>query len=94
MLKVLKNLTRKDCGLIVIALAFIVLQVWLDLKLPDYMSEITMLVQSEGSAMGEILTAGGKMLGCALGSLISAACVSVLAARVGVNFAANERETV
>lgn len=92
MLKVLKNLTRKDCGLIVIALAFIVLQVWLDLKLPDYMSEITMLVQTEGSAMGEILTAGGKMLGCALGSLISAACVSVLAARVGVNFAANVRE--
>ncbi len=66
-------------------------QVWLDLKLPDYMSEITVLVQTEGSELGEIISAGAKMLACALGSLISAVAVAVSAAAVGVSFSANLR---
>ena len=62
MLKLLKQFTKKEWLLSCAALIFIILQVWMDLTLPDYMSEITTLVQTEGSAMADILTAGGKML--------------------------------
>lgn len=92
MFKLFKNFTKKDCMLVLAALVFIVTQVWLDLKLPDYMSEITILVETEGSEMSEMLEAGAKMLGCALGSLISAVIVAVLAANVGIGFAATVRE--
>lgn len=92
MAKLLKHLTKKEWALAVTAIVFIVLQVWLDLELPDYMSEITMLVETEGSEMSEVVLAGAKMLACALGSLVSAVAVSVLAAKVGINFSANLRE--
>ncbi len=92
MLKLFKNLGRRDWLLACVSLLFIVAQVWLDLKLPDYMSEITMLVQTEGSAMGDILTAGGKMLACALGSLASAVVVAVAASRIASDFGANLRQ--
>lgn len=88
MLKIFKNLTKKECLFISAAIAFIVLQVWLDLKLPDYMSEITMLVETEGSKMNEVISAGGKMIACALGSLISSVVVAIFAAKVGSNFSA------
>ena len=92
MLKIFKNLERRDWLLLACALAFIVAQVWLDLTLPDYMSEITTLVQTEGSAMGEILLAGGKMLLCALGSLISSAVVALIIARAATDFGATLRQ--
>ncbi len=92
MLKIFKNLERRDWLLLACALAFIVAQVWLDLTLPDYMSEITTLVQTEGSAMGEILFAGGKMLLCALGSLISSAVVALIIARAATDFGATLRQ--
>ena len=60
MLKLFRNLSKRDWLLAAVSIGFIVFQVYLDLKLPDYMSEITMLVQTEGSAMGDILLAGGK----------------------------------
>ena len=68
MIKLFKNLRKQEWGLIVLALVFVVAQVWLDLTIPDYMADITRLVQTDGSTMNEILTAGGKMLLCALGS--------------------------
>lgn len=92
MLKLFKNFTKKDCMLMLTALVFIVAQVWLDLKLPDYMSEITILVETEGSEMNDMILAGAKMLLCAFGSLISAVIVAVLAAKVGIGFAAKIRE--
>lgn len=92
MIKIFKNFTKKDWSLIIICLAFIILQVWLDLKLPDYMSKITMLVQTTGSTMDEIIESGVKMLGCALGSLASSVVVAIFAARVATNFSANLRE--
>lgn len=92
MIKIFKNFTKKDWSLIIICLAFIILQVWLDLKLLDYMSKITMLVQTTGSTMDEIIESGVKMLGCALGSLASSVVVAIFAARVATNFAANLRE--
>ena len=75
MLKLFKNFTKKDYLLILISLLLIVFQVWLDLKIPDYMSEITKLVQTEGSQMSDILCQGGFMLLCAFGSLVSAIIV-------------------
>jgi len=92
MFRLFRNLTRSELALIAVAVVFIVAQVWLDLKLPDYMSEITMLVETEGSEMGDIAIAGAKMLACALGSLVSASMVAVLASRVGIHFSANVRE--
>ncbi len=64
----------------------IVAQVWLDLKLPDYMSEITRLTQVPGSEMADIWVAGVKMLVCALGSLVSAVAVGFFAARIAASF--------
>lgn len=92
MLRIFRNIKGRDVALAIIAIVFIVVQVWLDLKLPDYMSEITQLVETQGSQMQQVITAGTKMLGCALGSLISAAVVAILAAKVGINFAAIVRE--
>ncbi|MCI6018230.1 MAG: ABC transporter ATP-binding protein/permease [Clostridiales bacterium] len=92
MLKLFKNLSRKDWLFAGISLIFIVAQVWLDLKIPDFMSEITMLVQTKGSTMGDILTSGGKMLACALGSLAACVLVAVFASRIASNFGAALRE--
>lgn len=87
MLKLLKNLSKKDWLCVLLSLGFIVIQVWLDLTMPDYMSEMTVLVQTSGSAMKDILAAGGKMLLCALGSLVSSVVVAVFASGIASNFA-------
>ena len=91
MVRLFKNLSRKDWLCLAVSVGFIVLQVWLDLKMPDYMSEVTMLVQTPGSDIKDIVAAGGKMLLCAFGSLVSSVVVSVFAAGVGSNFAATLR---
>ncbi len=91
MIRLFRNLSKKDWLCVFLGIGFIALQVWLDLKIPDYMSQITMLVQTPGSEINEILAEGGKMLLCALGSLASAVLVSMLAARVGADFAATLR---
>lgn len=82
MLKLLKNLKKTELALAAAAIVFIVAQVWLDLKTPEYMAEITTLVQTQGSTMAEILTAGGKMLVCALGSLAASVLTAVCASRI------------
>ena len=92
MLKLFKNLTKKEWLFAGLCLVFIVIHVWLDLELPDYMSEITMLVQTEGSSMSEILSSGGMMLVCALGSLAASMTVAILAAKIAANFGARLRE--
>ena len=92
MLKLLKYLTKQDWGFAVLALVFIVAQVWLDLTMPDYMSQITTLVQTQGSAMSDILIAGGKMLACALGSFAASIIAAICAARIAANFSATLRE--
>ncbi len=86
MIKILKHLNLKEWLQAGISLVFIIAQVWLDLKLPDYMSEITRLTQTPGSGMTEIWKAGGSMLLCALGSFIAAVIVGLFAARVGASF--------
>jgi ATP-binding cassette subfamily B protein len=91
MLRIFKNLGKRDWACVCGAVFFIVIQVWLDLKMPDYMTEITRLVQTEGSEMRDVLTAGGKMLICAMGSLLSAMIVAVFAASISTNFGATLR---
>ena len=91
MFKLFKNLNKKDIFCIFLCILFIVFQVWLDLKIPDYMSAITRLVQTEGSKMSEILTQGGYMLLCAGLSLIAAIIVGYFAAYVSSSFSKNVR---
>ncbi len=92
MLKLLRNLGKKEIILAIISLILIIAQVWLDLKMPDYMSEITVLVQTEGSEMSEIIKNGAYMLSCALGSLISAVIVGFLASNISANFSMTVRK--
>ncbi len=94
MFKLFKNFTKKDVCMIIVSIALIVFQVWLDLKLPDYMSAITRLVQTDGSAIGNILRQGGYMLLCAFGSLVSACIVGFLASNLSANFSYNLRSKV
>ena len=92
MKKLFKEFTKKDMMMIVISILLIVFQVWLDLKLPDYMSEITRLIQLENSKLQDILLQGGYMLLCALGSLLSAFIVGYLSSQVAANFSLNVRK--
>ena len=85
---VFQNLKKTDWLLAAVCLAFIALQVWLDLKTPDYMAEITTLVQTAGSTMGEILSAGGMMLVCSLGSLAASVVTAICAARIAATLGA------
>ena len=89
--KLLKKFTKKDWTLVFLSAVFVVISVWMELTMPDYMSEITMLVQTAGSKMSDILIAGGKMLLCALGSLLASVVVSVCAARLSAGFGATIR---
>ncbi|MFK4416590.1 ATP-binding cassette subfamily B multidrug efflux pump [Bacillus sp. RC251] len=94
MLKIFKYLKKKEWMLIVTSIVFIAGQVWLDLKLPDFMSEITTLVQTKGSGTSEIWAAGGKMLLCALGSMILSVIVGYFAARVATSLSKELRKGV
>ena len=92
MIKLFKNLGKKEIILALISLILIIAQVWLELKMPDYMSEITVLVQTEGSQMSEILENGAYMMACALGSLISAVIVGYLASNISATFSMKIRK--
>jgi ATP-binding cassette, subfamily B, multidrug efflux pump len=94
MLKIFKYLQKKEYLLIMCSLVFIVTQVYLDLKLPDYMHEIIMLVQTEGSKMSDVLLQGGYMLLCAVGSVIASIIVGFFAAKVAAGFSVRLRAMV
>lgn len=91
MLRILKHLRWKEWLLVAVCAVLIVGQVQLDLALPDYMSEITRLVQTEGSQMSNILLAGGKMLLCALGSMLLTVCTTFFTAQIASRFSARLR---
>ena len=92
MLKLMKNLTKKDCIYICISIVLIVIGVWLELKMPDFMSKVTVLVQTKDSDMGEILLNGLYMLLCAFGSLISTIIVGYFIANIAASFSFNTRK--
>jgi len=94
MLKIFKYLKPKELRQMFFSLVFIVAQVWLDLKLPDYMSKITQLVQTPESEMWKIWESGGFMLLCALGSLASAVIVGFFASRIAASFSQRIRGLV
>ena len=91
MLQILKHLRWREWLLVAACVVLIVGQVQLDLALPDYMSEITRLVQTEGSQMSDILFAGGKMLLCALGSMLLTVCTTFFTAQIASRFSARLR---
>ena len=94
MLKIFKYLKRNDWLLVLFSVAFIVVQVWLDLKLPDYMAEITTLLQTEGTAVSDLMTPGAYMLLCAVGSMAAAVIVGFFAAKVAAGLAKRLRGLV
>ncbi|CCY94635.1 aBC transporter ATP-binding protein [Firmicutes bacterium CAG:884] len=92
MIKLIKNFEKKDYTLVLLIVILIVVQVWLDLKMPDYMSEITKLVKTEGSNMSDILYNGGFMLLCSLGSLTSTIISGYFLALLSSRFSSNIRK--
>ena len=94
MFKLFKNFTKREYILMLISFALILFQVWLELKMPDYMSEITILIQTEGSKMNDILINGGYMLLCALGSLLSAIIVGYLVSIISSTFSLKTRKKI
>lgn len=88
MLRIFKNFRKQEVVLALFSVVFVVAQVWLELKLPDYMREITSLITTQDSVMHDILIAGGKMLLCAFGSLLVTVLVAVCASRIASNFSA------
>jgi len=86
MIKIFKRLNCNEWLQVAISFVFIVTQVWLDLKLPDYMSEITRLTQTSGSEIAAIWKAGGYMLLCASGSFVAAIIVGFFASRIAASF--------
>lgn len=94
MLKLIKDFRKKDILYILISFVLIVVQVWLELKMPDYMSSITRLVQTEGTTINQVIEQGIYMLVCAFGSLISAVIVGYLASHISSSFSMNLRNKI
>lgn len=92
MLKLIKNFEKREWLFVLVSVFFIVGQVWLDLKMPDFMSKVTILVQTEGSKMSDILMNGGYMLLCAFGSLVLAILVGYIVANLSASFSLKIRK--
>ncbi len=94
MIKLFKNLTVKDRLMMLLIAALVIFSVFLDLRLPEYMSKITKLVQTENSTMKEILNAGAHMLACAIGSMITIVIIGYFSSMLSANFSKNVRRKV
>ena len=92
MLKLLKNLTKKDWIYAFICAVLVICEVWLELKMPDYMSNITQLVQTKGASITNIMIQGGYMLLCAFGSLICAIIVGYFVSGIAASFSMKTRK--
>ena len=94
MLKLFKNFEKKDYLIILVVFVLVIFSVFLDLRIPEYMSEITTLVQTENSTMNEILIAGGHMVLCAVSSLICTIVVGYLTSLLSARFSRNVRRKI
>lgn len=94
MIKLFRYLRKKDWLFVCISLCFIVFQVWIDLRLPDYMAEITRLIQTPDSALSSVVWAGMKMLACALLSMAAMFVVGYFVAQVAAGLSKRLREAV
>lgn len=92
LLKLFRYLSAKEWLFCLFSLVFVFVQVVLDLMIPDYMSRITTLIETPGSAIGDVWSAGGMMLLCAFGSLVSSVAVCFFASRIAANFSKRLRK--
>ena len=94
MIKLMKNFNKRDILIIISCILIMISQVWIELRLPEYMSSITRLIQTDGSTMKEILTQGGHMLLCALGSMLTAVMIGYLSSKLSASFSLRLREKI
>ena len=94
MIRIFKNLERKDISIVLVIAVLVITSVFLDLRIPEYMSEITRLVQTEESTMQSILTAGGHMLLCAVASLICTITVGFFSSLLAAKFSRTMRRKI
>ena len=94
MIKIIKTFNKKDISIVLLCIIIMVFQVWIELKLPEYMSSITRLIQTDGSKMKDILEQGTYMLSCALGSMLSAVIIGYFASLLSASFSLRLREKV
>ena len=94
MIKLFKNFNKKDVLVIFLCIIIMVFQVWIELRIPEYMSTITRLIQTYGSTVSEVLKQGGHMLLCAFGSMASAISIGYLASGLSASFSLKLRERV
>ena len=94
MIRLLKKLRRKEWLMAVICAVLVLGQIYFDLKLPDYMSNLTVLVKSSDSTMSDIMYTGAEMLGCTLASAVLCVICGYLTAKVAAGFGFSIREAV
>lgn len=94
MLKLLKQLRRKEWMMAILCAVLVLGQIYFDLRLPDYMSNLTVLIKSPDSTMCDILQTGAEMLGCTLASAVLCVICGFLTAKVAAGFGASVRESV
>lgn len=94
MFKIFKRLNAKEWGMIILSTVFICFAVWMDLKSPEYMSDITTLLQKKGTEASDIIDPGSKMLLFSLGSFLMAVCVGFLASRTAASFTTRLRSDI
>ena len=94
MIKIFKNFTKKDILFVILCILIMFFQVWIELRLPEYMSSITRLIQMDESNMNDILVEGGHMLLCAFGSMASAIIIGYFASGLSASFSLNLREKI
>lgn len=92
MIRIFKNLKKRDWIGIMICAGLVVVQVWLDLTMPDYTQKLSKSVSAGSIVMNEVWKNGGMMLLCALGSMVASICCGFFAARIAANFAKTLRE--
>ena len=94
MFKIFKRLNAKEWGMVLLSTAFICLAVWMDLKTPEYMSNITTLLQTKGTTASDIMDPGSKMLMFSFGSFFMAVLVGFLASRTAASFTTRLRSDI
>ena len=94
MIRLFKNFEKKDLIIILTIIVLVAFSVFLDLRMPEYMSEITRLVQTETSTMNEILIAGAHMIICAVGSLVCTIVVGYFSSLLSARFSRSIRRKI
>ena len=92
MIKLLKRMRRQEALMALLCAVLVGVQVYFDLRLPDFMTQLTTLIKTPGSATADILSVGAQMLGCTLASAVLAVGCGFLAAKTASGFSFTVRE--